>query len=193
MSGFSSNRRVLRPGRAAGAAGLQALVRLQWALGKLRLRDRAASSDCQVRPWRGARHLNQVVIGERRYGLAYSSGTPLLDVTARPLSSATDDETQILSVPVQLRRSGREIRMLIDRPDPFAAAKPDARLIKLLVRARLFNAALVSSADISFAARAKREPVIFHPRRFTTDSPLEGDGFELPVPVRQAKLARSCR
>jgi len=115
----------------------------------------------------GARHLDQVGIGERRYGLAYSSGTPLLDVTARPLSSATDDETQILSVPVQLRRSGREIRMLIDRPDPFAAAKPDARLIKLLVRARLFNAALVSSADISFAALAKREGV--SPSYFTRD------------------------
>src|SRR5215468_9060408 len=26
-----------------------------------------------------------------------------------------------------------------------------------------------------------------------TDSPLEGDGFELPVPVRQAKLTWSCR
>jgi len=25
------------------------------------------------------------------------------------------------------------------------------------------------------------------------DSPLEGNGFELPVPVRQAKLTRSCR
>jgi hypothetical protein len=25
------------------------------------------------------------------------------------------------------------------------------------------------------------------------DSLLEGDGFELPVPVRQAKLTRSCR
>jgi hypothetical protein len=29
--------------------------------------------------------------------------------------------------------------------------------------------------------------------RFAMDSPLEGDGFELPVPVRQAKLTRSCR
>ena len=28
--------------------------------------------------------------------------------------SATDDETQILSIPVRLRRAGREIRMLID-------------------------------------------------------------------------------
>jgi hypothetical protein len=29
--------------------------------------------------------------------------------------------------------------------------------------------------------------------RFAPDSPLEGDGFELSVPVRQAKLTRSCR
>jgi hypothetical protein len=29
--------------------------------------------------------------------------------------------------------------------------------------------------------------------RFAPDSPLEGDGFELPVPVRQAKLTRFCR
>jgi hypothetical protein len=50
-----------------------------------------------------------------------------------------DDETQILSVPVRLRRAGREIRMLIDGTDPFAAAKPDVRLIKLLLRARQFN------------------------------------------------------
>jgi hypothetical protein len=28
---------------------------------------------------------------------------------------------------------------------------------------------------------------------FAPDSPLEGDGFELPVPVRQAKLTRFCR
>ena len=28
---------------------------------------------------------------------------------------------------------------------------------------------------------------------FAHDSALEGDGFELPVPVRQAKLTRSCR
>jgi hypothetical protein len=30
-------------------------------------------------------------------------------------------------------------------------------------------------------------------RQVCKDSPLEGDGFELPVPVRQAKLTRSCR
>ena len=29
--------------------------------------------------------------------------------------------------------------------------------------------------------------------KFAMDSLLEGDGFELPVPVRQAKLTRFCR
>ena len=49
--------------------------------------------------------------------------------------------------------------MLIDGTDPFAAAKPDARLIKLLVRARRFNATLVRGDDVPFAALAKREGV----------------------------------
>jgi hypothetical protein len=80
----------------------------------------------------------------------------LLDV-AMPLPSASDDETQILSVPIRLRRTGREITMRIDGTDPFATAKPDARLIKLLIRARRFNAALVGSDGVPFAALAKRE------------------------------------
>ena len=49
--------------------------------------------------------------------------------------------------------------MLIDRTDPFATAKPDARLIKLLIRARRFNAALVDNDGVPFAALAKREGV----------------------------------
>ena len=52
-----------------------------------------------------------------------------------------------------------EIRMLIDRTDPFAAVKPDARLIKLLVRARRFNTTLVQSDGVAFAAFAVREGV----------------------------------
>ena len=83
----------------------------------------------------------------------------LLDVAATPLQCVTDDETQILSIPVRVRRAGREIRMLIDGTDPFVAAKPDGRLIKLLVRARRFNATLVGSDDVPFAALAKREGV----------------------------------
>jgi site-specific DNA recombinase len=83
----------------------------------------------------------------------------LLDVAATPLPSATDDEIQILSIPVRLRRSGREITMLIDGTDPFATAKPDARLIKLLIRARRFNTTLVDSDGVPFAVLAKREGV----------------------------------
>jgi len=83
---------------------------------------------------------------------------PLLDV-ATPLPSASDDETQILSVPIRLRRSGREITMRIDGTDPFATAKPDARLIKLLIRVRRLNAALVGSDGVPFAALAKRQGV----------------------------------
>ena len=82
----------------------------------------------------------------------------LFDVAA-PLPSASNDETQILSVPIRLQRAGREITMRIDRTDPFATAKPDARLIKLLIRARRFSAALVGSDDVPFAALAKREGV----------------------------------
>jgi hypothetical protein len=82
----------------------------------------------------------------------------LLDV-ATPLPSASDDETQILSVPIRLQRAGREIAMRIDGTDRFATAKPDARLIKLLIRARRFNAALVGSDGVPFAALTKREGV----------------------------------
>jgi hypothetical protein len=82
----------------------------------------------------------------------------LLDIARTPLSSATE-ETQILSVPIKLRRVGREITMLIDGADPFVTAKPDARLIKLLIRARRFNATLVDSDGVPFAALAKREGV----------------------------------
>jgi site-specific DNA recombinase len=80
----------------------------------------------------------------------------LLDFPAAPLPSATD-ETQI-SVSVRLRRSG-EIKMLIDGTDPFAATKPDARLIKLLIRARRFHATLVGVDGVPFAGLARREGV----------------------------------
>jgi site-specific DNA recombinase len=82
----------------------------------------------------------------------------LLDV-ATPLPNGTDDETQILSVPIRLRRVGREITMRIYGTDPFATAKPDARLIKLLIRARRFKTTLVDGDGVPFAALAKREGV----------------------------------
>jgi hypothetical protein len=68
----------------------------------------------------------------------------LLDV-ATPLPVATEDEIKILSIPVRPLRSGREIKLRIDGTDPFVTAKPDARLVKLLIRARRFNAALCAA------------------------------------------------
>jgi len=83
----------------------------------------------------------------------------LLDGASTLLPSVADDETQILSVPVRLRRSGREIRMLIDSTDPSAVTKPDARLVKLLIRAHRFHATLIGSPGARFAALAKQEGV----------------------------------
>jgi site-specific DNA recombinase len=83
----------------------------------------------------------------------------MVDIAATSSPGETDDETQILSVPIELRRSGREIKLLIERADPFATAKPDARLIKLLIRARRFNATLIDSDGVPFAALVKREGV----------------------------------
>ena len=82
-----------------------------------------------------------------------------LDGASTLLPNATDDEIQILSVPVRLRCSGREIRMLIDSTDPSAVTKPYARLVKLLIRAQRFHATLIGSPGLPFAALAKQEGV----------------------------------
>src|SRR6202045_4740178 len=82
----------------------------------------------------------------------------LLAPPATPSHGVNDDEIELLSVPVRLRRSGREIRMVINGTDSFAA-KPDARLIKLLLRALRFNATLAQGEGVSFAALADREGV----------------------------------
>jgi hypothetical protein len=98
---------------------------------------------------------NRIDIHFRPTRLAALLGT----TTAAPMPSAADDETQILSVPIKLRRSGREIKMLIEGTNLFATAKPDARLIKLLIKAGRFNTTLVDSDGVPFAALAKREGV----------------------------------
>jgi site-specific DNA recombinase len=97
--------------------------------------------------------VDQVDIHLRPTGL-----TALFDI-AVPSQSMLDEETLILSVPARLRRAGMEISMLIDGADPFTAVKPDARLIKLLVKAHRFNTTLVQSDGIAFAALALREGV----------------------------------
>src|ERR1700680_1894007 len=82
----------------------------------------------------------------------------LLDLPATPSQGVNDGEVELLSVPVRLGRSGREIRMVINGADPFAA-KPNARLIKLLLRARRFNATLAQGEGVPFTALAEREGV----------------------------------
>ena len=89
----------------------------------------------------------------------------LLDGDATPSQGVGEEESELLSVPVRLRRAGREIRIVMDGTDPFATAKPDARLIKLLLRARRFNAVLTQSEGIAFpvtrqALRSALMPII---------------------------------
>jgi site-specific DNA recombinase len=83
----------------------------------------------------------------------------LLDGDATPSQGVGEEESELLSVPVRLRRAGREIRIVMEGTDPFATAKPDARLVKLLLRARRFNAVLTQGEGIAFAALAQREGV----------------------------------
>ena len=83
----------------------------------------------------------------------------IFDVAVAPSQGALNEETLILSVPARLRRAGMETRMPIDGTDPFAVAKPDPRLIKLLARARRFSATLVESDGVPFSALAVREGV----------------------------------
>jgi hypothetical protein len=87
-------------------------------------------------------------------GIAVSGALALPDMAQQP-----GKIFGIGVLPVQLRRSGRPIRMLIEGTNPFATAKPDARLVKLLISARRFNAALVDGDGVPFAALAKRERV----------------------------------
>jgi hypothetical protein len=91
--------------------------------------------------------------------------------------------------------------MLIDGTDPFAIAKPDARLIKLLIRAHRFGATLVGGAGMPFAALAKQEGVSrSYFTRLVRLSYLASDTFEpalrywnLAQQRRYSELARSRR
>ncbi len=69
-----------------------------------------------------------------------------------------DEPTLPLAHPVQLRRAGKEVRMVIDHTDPFApSAKPDPGLIKAIVNAHRFNENLLHDGARKFADLAKRE------------------------------------
>ncbi len=88
-------------------------------------------------------------------------GALLLDKSCRPTSTADDHERPIiLSAPAQLRRVGRGIKMVIDEAAaPGRAAKPDAKLIKLIARAYLFNNRLTESSSEYLADVAQRDRI----------------------------------
>ena len=75
-----------------------------------------------------------------------------------------------------------------------------ARAVRRFARSRRMPPGVLANP---VRQRSKDQPVAsvrlrwsgpnFNREEFAPDSPLEGGGFELPVPVRQAKLARSCR
>jgi hypothetical protein len=67
-----------------------------------------------------------------------------------------DDNSLILSVAAQLRRTGKEMTLRIERRDGFPA-RPNPSLIKLIVRAPLFEAKLLQSDGGKFAELARRE------------------------------------
>jgi len=73
----------------------------------------------------------------------------LRDGSPGPASASTEPEKEqsvVLSVPVQLRRVGFGIKVLIDETaSPGRAARPDPSLIKLIVRAHLLNSKLAES------------------------------------------------
>jgi DNA invertase Pin-like site-specific DNA recombinase len=86
-------------------------------------------------------------------------GALLLDTPYRPTSTPEEDEQPIiLSAPAQLRRVGLGIRMVIDQAAaPGRASKPDAKLIKLIARAYLFNNRLAESSSQYLADVAQAE------------------------------------
>src|ERR1700757_4344698 len=87
------------------------------------------------------------------------------------------------------------ITMLIDGADPSAAAKPDERLIKLLIRVRRFNA-LTGSDGVPFASFAEQEGV--SPSYFTRLVRLSYLAPDITQPIRDERQApaltqTSCR
>jgi hypothetical protein len=62
-------------------------------------------------------------------------------------------------VPIALRRSGREIKMRIDGTDPFATAKPDARLALAANQTTLLVEMLRQNTQLTEAVKALTECV----------------------------------
>jgi hypothetical protein len=103
-------------------------------------------------------------------------------VSAPAAVFASDDPsgTAAAAAPSVARRCGRLRAM----GDIFIVVRPDL----LMWSSSTTMCAPVFRARMRLTVAGEWEEV-----RFALDSPVEGDGFELPVPVRQAKLTRFCR
>ena len=79
-------------------------------------------------------------------------------LTAAGSGPVDGEPTLSLSHPVQVRRAGKEVRMVIDHTDPFAPpAKPDPSLVKAIVNAHRFNEKLLHGGATKLADLAKTE------------------------------------
>jgi site-specific DNA recombinase len=69
-----------------------------------------------------------------------------------------DEEPVVISVPVRLQRAGRGMALIIDKPARDGrAARPDPRLVKLIVRAHLLRDKLISGGDAFLSQIAREE------------------------------------
>ena len=79
-------------------------------------------------------------------------------LTAANQGMVDDEPTLSLTHPVELRRAGKQVRMVIDHTDPFAPpAKPDRALIRAIVNAQRFNEQLLRGGADKFGDLAKSE------------------------------------
>lgn len=78
-----------------------------------------------------------------------------------PASESTDrDGSLALSVPARLKRTGMEVRMIINGVDPYdVKARPDPSLIKLIVKAHVLHDKLVHGGGQSLDSIAAREGI----------------------------------
>lgn len=98
---------------------------------------------------------NEMIVHLRLGRLAALLLDRLAPANPRPID---DEPTLPLAHPVQLRRTGKEVRMMIDHTDPFAPpAKPDPSLVKAIVKAHRFNEKLLHGGPSKFADLAKSE------------------------------------
>ena len=74
------------------------------------------------------------------------------------ISSEPDRQVTTLSIPARLKRTGKEMRILVD--DGSAPATPDAGLVRLLVRANAIRDQLLADRSLTFEDIAKSEGVV---------------------------------